>query len=114
MSPQSGDLTRLPQWLELARHRDALAETETTLASLFAGDSARADRLSVEHEDLLLDYSKNRVSDETLALLVDLARARDLPGRIEAAPSYTGRHPARTSLRRRRFSANGISRVYAA
>ena len=88
VSPQSGDLTRLPQWLELARHRDALAETETTLASLFAGDSDRTNRLSVEHEDLLLDYSKNRVSDETLALLVDLARARDLPGRIEAL--FTG------------------------
>ena len=88
MSPQSGDLTRLPQWLELARHRDALAETETTLASLFAGDSDRTNRLSVEHEDLLLDYSKNRVSDETLALLVDLARAR-VSCRPRAEPGAT-------------------------
>jgi glucose-6-phosphate isomerase len=81
LSLPPGDLTRLPEWLALAGHRSA--NPEPNLARLFAEDSQRAQRLSVEHEELLLDYSKNLVTDETLALLTGLARARGLPGQIE-------------------------------
>ena len=74
-------LTRLPEWLALAGHRSA--NPEPNLGRLFAEDSQRAQRLCVEHQELLLDYSKNLVTDETLALLMELARARGLPGQIE-------------------------------
>ena len=82
MNSRSSDLTQRPEWLALASHRDAGSGGD--LATLFAGDDQRAARFSLEHEGLLLDYSKNRVTDESLALLVALARAVDLPERIEA------------------------------
>lgn len=82
VSPPSGPLTRLPEWLELSAHRAAMGELD--LASLFLEDSGRAARLRVEHEDLLLDYSKNLVTDQTLALLTQVARATGLPECIEA------------------------------
>ena len=81
-SPPSGPLTRLPEWLELSAHRAATGELD--LASLFLEESGRAERLRVEHEDLLLDYSKNLVTDQTLALLFQLARAPQVPEQIEA------------------------------
>jgi glucose-6-phosphate isomerase len=65
-------LTHSPAWLALARHRDTLADAH--LRSLFAGDPSRFDRFSMQVDDLLVDYSKNRVSEETMALLFDLAR----------------------------------------
>jgi glucose-6-phosphate isomerase len=54
------------------------------LRKLFADDPARGERLKVEAVGLYLDYSKNRVTDQTLKLLVKLARDTGLPGRIEA------------------------------
>jgi glucose-6-phosphate isomerase len=65
-------LTHSPAWLALARHRDTLADVH--LRNLFAGDPSRFDRFSIQVDDLLVDYSKNRVSEETMALLFDLAR----------------------------------------
>jgi glucose-6-phosphate isomerase len=55
---------------------------EPSLAALFADDDERARRLSLEHEGLLLDYSKNLVTGDTLALLTGLADSVDLSGRI--------------------------------
>jgi glucose-6-phosphate isomerase len=54
------------------------------LRDLFAGDAARGQRLVAEAAGLYLDYSKHRVTGETIALLVKLAEAADLRGRIDA------------------------------
>jgi len=51
---------------------------------LFADDPQRGERLSIEAAGLYLDYSKNRLTDETLRLLVQLADERGLRGRIDA------------------------------
>jgi len=68
----TSNLTDLPAWKRLQVNRDAIAKT--TLADLFAADPARGERMHAEAVGLYLDYSKNRVTDETLGLLVDLAR----------------------------------------
>ena len=75
-------LTRRPQWQALLQH--AKAHANHHLRDLFAGDAARGDRMNAEAAGLYLDYSKQRVSDETLRLLLDLADACDLRGRIAA------------------------------
>ncbi|HEX8103717.1 MAG TPA: glucose-6-phosphate isomerase [Solirubrobacteraceae bacterium] len=54
------------------------------LRELFAADPGRGERLTLEAAGVFLDYSKNRVTDETLALLVDLAEESGLAERIEA------------------------------
>jgi glucose-6-phosphate isomerase len=54
------------------------------LRELFADDPTRGERLTVEAEGIYLDYSKNRVTDETLKLLVELAELSGLRGRIDA------------------------------
>jgi len=65
-------LTETAAWKALEAHH---AETEHThLRDLFAADEKRGERLSLEAAGLYLDYSKNRVTDETLKLLLDLAR----------------------------------------
>jgi glucose-6-phosphate isomerase len=65
-------LIQSPAWQALARHRDATQGTH--LRDLFAADPQRFDRFSLEVEDMLVDFSKNRVTEETLTLLFDLAR----------------------------------------
>ena len=74
--------SELPEWHALASHQERMASTH--LRELFASDPGRAERFSLEHGDWLLDYSKNRVDDQTLSLLLGLARARGLEKRIEA------------------------------
>ena len=64
--------TQLHAWKALAANRDQIAKT--TLKDLFAADSKRGKRLTAEACGLYLDYSKNRVNDETLKTLVQLAR----------------------------------------
>ncbi|MCE1236370.1 MAG: glucose-6-phosphate isomerase [Hyphomicrobiales bacterium] len=54
------------------------------IADLFAADADRFARFSARHDDLLLDYSKNRLNDETMSLLFDLARASKLDARRAA------------------------------
>src|SRR5690606_7323160 len=77
---------RLPVWQALVRHRDAMRGRPEglSLRALFAADPGRAERFSAEVAGFLVDWSKHLVTDETLALLVRLAEAMDLPGRIEA------------------------------
>ncbi len=69
-------------WRALAAHRDAFAQR--SLRELFAADPARAESLSLEVEGLFLDYSKQRVTAETIALLIALAEESRLGERIEA------------------------------
>jgi glucose-6-phosphate isomerase len=73
-------LTESAAWKALARH--AAAQKSVTLLDLFARDPLRAERLSCEAAGLYLDYSKQRVSRETLDLLLRLAEARGLPRAI--------------------------------
>jgi glucose-6-phosphate isomerase len=65
-------LTQSPAWQALQRHRDATRDAQ--LRDLFAADPQRFERFSFEVGDLLVDYSKNRVKEETMKLLFDLAR----------------------------------------
>ena len=82
------DLTRTPQWLALDSHFADIAPRH--LRDLFDGDPERASRLTVAAGDLVLDYSKHRVTDETLRLLVDLARAAGVEARRDAM--FAGEH----------------------
>ena len=72
----------LPQWSALAEHVRGLEST--TLRELFAQDEDRGVRLSGEGAGWFADWSKQRVTDETMRLLLDLAEAVDLRGRIDA------------------------------
>jgi glucose-6-phosphate isomerase len=65
-------LTDSPAWRALAAHRDAMASVH--VRDLFGTDPTRFDRFSLEVDDVLVDYSKNRVTAETLELLFGLAR----------------------------------------
>jgi glucose-6-phosphate isomerase len=69
-------------WKALATHHKAVRKLH--LRKLFADDPARGERLTAEAAGLYLDYSKNRVTDETLALLRRLAEEADLGARTEA------------------------------
>ncbi len=69
-------LTQRPIWQALSRHHADMATTH--LRDLFAQDHDRFTRLSLRLDDILLDYSKNRVTDETLRLLFGLAREAGL------------------------------------
>jgi glucose-6-phosphate isomerase len=75
-------LRRLDAWQALAKHADTVRDLH--LRDLFAGDSDRGERLAVEAENIYFDYSKNRVTDQTLRLLVQLAEDRGLRQRIDA------------------------------
>ncbi|MFE1046850.1 glucose-6-phosphate isomerase [Streptomyces olivaceus] len=76
-------LDRRPEWTALADHRkDALLRPD--LRELFARDPGRAERYVVRVGDLRIDYSKNLVTDETLALLRELAAATDVFGLRDA------------------------------
>ena len=71
-----------PAWRALATHARQLRACH--LRELFAADPARGERFTAKSAELFLDYSKNRVTDETLALLVRLAEESGLSGRIDA------------------------------
>jgi glucose-6-phosphate isomerase len=75
-------LGRLDARQALARHADEIRDLH--LRDLFAGDGDRGERLAIKAEDVYLDYSKNRVTDQTLRLLVQLADERGLRQRIDA------------------------------
>jgi glucose-6-phosphate isomerase len=79
-------LTQLPAWRALSAHFEHVKNVH--LRELFAADPRRGERLAAEAVGLYLDYSKHRVTDETLRLLVRLAAARGLRARIDAM--YSG------------------------
>ena len=75
-------LTERPAWNALRRHYEEMRSVH--LRALFAGDPRRGERYTAEAAGLYLDYSKHRVTDETVRLLVALAEESDLPARIDA------------------------------
>jgi glucose-6-phosphate isomerase len=81
-STGTSELRQLPAWKALGRHYEEIRKVH--LRELFADDSARGERLAAEGAGLYLDFSKNRITDETLALLVQLAVESGLAERIEA------------------------------
>jgi len=78
--PKSG--TKPTAWKALASHYKAVSKLH--LRQLFADDAKRGERFTVEAVCLFLDYSKNRVTDETLQLLLQLAEESGLRSRIDA------------------------------
>ncbi|MGH7611725.1 MAG: glucose-6-phosphate isomerase, partial [Candidatus Dormibacteria bacterium] len=71
-----------PAWAALEQHHRQIAGRE--LRQLFADDPGRGQRFSLEACGIYLDYSKNRISEATVPLLLDLARERGLEQRIAA------------------------------
>jgi len=82
MQKKRTSLKRLPAWKALAEHGKEIGKLH--LRELFANDSARGEKLTAEGAGLFLDYSKNRVTENTLKLLQQLAVECDLRGRIDA------------------------------
>jgi len=82
MSAGVRPLTERPAWNALRRHYEEMRSVH--LRTLFAGDPRRGERYTAEAAGLYLDYSKHRVTDETVRLLVALAEESDLPARIDA------------------------------
>jgi glucose-6-phosphate isomerase len=79
-------LTDRPAWNALEAHYQQIREVH--LRRLFADDPARGDRFTLEAVGIFLDYSKNRITEETLKLLLQLAAESGLRERIEAM--FTG------------------------
>ncbi|HEY9370356.1 glucose-6-phosphate isomerase [Streptomyces sp.] len=96
-------LDRMPEWAALGKHREQLGDTH--LRELFAADADRGAAYTLRVGDLHLDYSKNLVTDETLALLRELAAAtgvaelRDAMFRGEKINTTENRAVLHTALR---------------
>jgi glucose-6-phosphate isomerase len=75
-------LTERPAWSALAAHHQRIGSV--TLRELFARDADRGERLALEAVGVYFDYSKNRITDETLKLLIALAEQSGLRERTEA------------------------------
>jgi len=74
-------LTDSPAWLALKNHHDTVAQLQ--MRDLFTANPQRFEHFSARCGDLLLDYSKNRITQETLTLLLALARQENLAAWIE-------------------------------
>jgi glucose-6-phosphate isomerase len=98
-------LDQLPEWKDLDNHYSEMESVH--LRDLFANDPDRAERLSIEDQGILLDYSKNRVTGQTMEKLVALATAAGLESAIERMFSgekinvTEGRAVLHTALRNR-------------
>src|SRR5262250_849618 len=82
MTTSTVPLIERPAWAALQAHYKRIAPMH--LRKLFADDPKRGERLTLEAAGIYLDYSKNRVNDETLSLLVQLAEESGLRQRIDA------------------------------
>ncbi|WP_370499935.1 glucose-6-phosphate isomerase [Mycolicibacterium sp. jd] len=82
------DITATPAWQALSRHHDEISAKD--LRGLFTDDPARGTGFALTVGDLYIDYSKHRVTRETLDLLLDLARAAGLPAKRDAM--FSGAH----------------------
>jgi glucose-6-phosphate isomerase len=69
-------------WRALDAHAEKIRDVH--LRELFAGDADRGERLALEAEGIYLDYSKNRITDETIRLLIQLAKERGVAERRDA------------------------------
>src|SRR6478736_10264854 len=85
---QIPDISATPAWQALVRHHDQIGDKH--IRELFDEDPARGTELALTVGDLYIDYSKHRITRETLKLLVDLAQAANLEQRRDAM--YSGVH----------------------
>ena len=85
-APQIASLNQRPAWKALEAHAQKIKPLH--LREFFAEDAARGTRMTAEADGIFLDYSKNRITDETLQLLVQLAKESGLRERTEAM--FTG------------------------
>src|SRR5580658_11028906 len=81
-------LRERPSWKALEQHHAEIGGRH--LRELFAEDPGRGERLTAEAAGLYLDYSKNRVTDETLRLLIALAEESGVPDK--RAAMFRGEH----------------------
>jgi glucose-6-phosphate isomerase len=81
-------LDRMPEWAAVMAHHETIRDAH--LRDLFDGDPGRATRLTAEGAGLFLDYSKHRVTDETMSLLVAVAKAARVEER--RAAMFAGAH----------------------
>ncbi len=88
VSIQPVRMTQTAEWKALSEHHHEMARTH--LRELFANDPDRGTRFTVQAGDLYLDYSKNRLTDQTIRLLVAAAERAGLRERIEAM--WAGEH----------------------
>ncbi|MFD6893070.1 glucose-6-phosphate isomerase [Rhodococcus sp. NPDC060086] len=88
MTSVAQNVTTLPQWRALEAHRDDVGSVH--LRELFAADPGRVDSMTVAAADLMVDYSKHRITTRTEELLLDLARVTG----VEAARDrmFAGEH----------------------
>ena len=82
MNAAIAPLAQRPAWAALLAHQKAIAPLH--LRKLFADDPARGERLALAAAGVYLDYSKNRITDETVKLLIQLAEQSGLRERIDA------------------------------
>ncbi|HTG10335.1 MAG TPA: glucose-6-phosphate isomerase, partial [Candidatus Eisenbacteria bacterium] len=82
MTTAIAPLTARPAWRALQAHHEKIRDLH--LRTLFEEDPKRGERLTAEAAGLYLDYSKNRITDETLDLLMQLAEESGLRARIDA------------------------------
>src|SRR4051794_9054903 len=82
MDSTTKSVTERDAWNTLVAHHQKIRDLH--LRQLFADDPTRGERMTIDAVGLYLDYSKNRVTDETLKLLVQLAEESGLRGRIDA------------------------------
>ena len=82
MTATTKPLRERQAWKSLANHYEKIRHLH--LRQIFADDPARGERMAAEGAGLYLDYSKNRITDETLKLLFQLADECELRGRIDA------------------------------
>lgn len=78
----TGNLTQSAIWQSLEQHYQGIKNDH--MRDWFARDASRFERFNMQAAGLTLDYSKNRVTDETMALLQRLAKERDLPAQIDS------------------------------
>src|SRR5258707_9760073 len=82
MTTKLAPLSERPAWKVLKTHHQQIYQKE--LKQLFADDPSRGERFTAEVSGIFLDYSKNRITDETLKLLIQLAEESGLRARIDA------------------------------
>src|SRR5512141_451262 len=87
-TPTASKLRRSPAWKALQAHQAEMAGAD--MRALFAREPGRAQKYALEAGALLLDFSKHRITDTTLALLLDLARQADVEG--WRARMFAGEH----------------------
>ena len=88
--PAPVDATKTPEWEALKAHHDKLVADHFNLKDAFAADDKRVEKLSFDMSDLHFDLSKDLVTDETVKLLCDLARAVKVEERRDAM--FGGEH----------------------